>query len=93
MNFAITCVAGVTKNGTDSLNVTIRDSSNMILVNSMFSAPMTGQLPFQVMHQFSQLNSSDAGTYTCVVTATVGAMSQAVNNTLDVTGMYSTSQY
>ena len=84
-DFTITCVAGVTMNGTDSLNVTIRDSFNMILASDIFSAPMAGQ--YSVNYTFSQLSPSDAGTYTCVLTATVGNMSQAVNNSLDVTGM------
>ena len=81
-DFTITCVAGVTQNNVNSLNVTIQDPSNVILTSRIFNAPMAGQ--YSVNYTFSQLNLSDAGTYTCVLA--VSNMSQAVNSTLDVTG-------
>ena len=85
INYTITCVASVTQDGADTLNLTIQDSSDMNLASRLHSAPTTGAF-YSVNYSISRLNHSDADRYTCIVVLSLANTTLSTNRTLDVTG-------
>ena len=92
-NFSISCTAMVRDVSFTTLNLTIRDSSDMIANTTVVTSPTEGN-PYTLLYSIETLDFLDAGEFTCVAVATTSSnISVSTNQKMDVTGEYYTELY
>ena len=87
-DFSISCTAIVQDVSFTTLNLTIRDSSDMIANTTVVTSPIEGN-SYTLLYSIGTLDVSDAGEFTCVAVATTSSnISVSANQKMDVTGEY-----
>ena len=87
-DFSINCTAMVRDVSFTTLNLTIRDSSDMIANTTVVTSPTEGN-PYTLLYSIGTLDVSDAGEFTCIAVATTSSnISVSANQKMDVTGEY-----
>lgn len=87
-DFSISCTAIVQDVTFSTLNLTIRDSSDMIANTTVVTSPTEGN-PYTLLYSIDTLDLSDAGEFTCVAVATTSSsISVNASQKMDVTGEY-----